>query len=106
MSSRGEVCSEIIMLAPQCYSMSLLESGDKRKAKGVGRRVTATLTHDDYKQRYLTRTELVKNVRRMQSFNHVIFNITQAKVALSFMDNKRAWLSANDSLPYGHYKLN
>ena len=102
---KGAVCSEIIMLAPKCYSMAV-EGGDKRKAKGVGRRVTATLTHDDYKQRYLTRTELVKNVKRMQSFNHVIFNITQAKVALSFMDNKRAWLSANDSLPYGHYKLN
>src|SRR3981189_3022759 len=87
---KGAVCSEIIMLAPKCYSMAV-EGGDKRKAKGVGRRVTATLTHDDYKQRYLTRTELVKNVRRMQSFNHVIFNITQAKVALSFMDNKRAW---------------
>src|SRR3981189_1264592 len=99
------VCSEIIILAPKCYSMAV-EGGDKHKAKGVGRRVTATLTHDDYKQRYLTRTELVKNVKRMQSFNHVIFNITQAKVALSFMDNKRAWLSANDSLPYGHYKLN
>ena len=93
------------MLAPKCYSMALLEGDDKRKAKGVGRRVTATLTHEDYKQRYLTRIELIKNVRRMQSFNHVIFNITQAKVALSFMDNKRAWITHNDSLPYGHYKL-
>ena len=83
-----------------------VDGGDKRKAKGVGKRVTKTLSHDDYKQRYLTRTELIKNIRRMQSFNHVIFNVTQAKVALSFMDNKRAWVAPNDSLPFGHYKLN
>ena len=103
---KGNVCREIIMLAPKCYSMAVDGGGDKRKAKGVGKRVTKTLSHDDYKQRYLTRTELIKNIRRMQSFNHVIFNVTQAKVDLSLIDNKRAWVAHNDSLPYGHYKLN
>ena len=86
--------------------MSLLEGDDKRKAKGVGLRVTATLTHDDYKQRYLTRTELVKNVRRTERSKDTIFSISKVKATLSFMHNKRAWLSANDSLPYGHHKLN
>jgi hypothetical protein len=86
--------------------MALIGGDDKRKAKGVGRRVTKTLTHQDYKERYETRTELIRKVRRMQSFNHTVFNITQAKVALSFIDNKRHWLSHNDSLPYGHYKIN
>jgi hypothetical protein len=102
---KGATCSEIIMLAPKCYSMSLLNGSVKTKAKGVGRRVTQTLTHEDYRQRYMTQTELIKTIKRMQSFKHVIYNIAQAKIALSFMDNKRYWLSDNDSLPYGHYKI-
>jgi hypothetical protein len=93
------------MLAPKCYSMSMVEGKDLRKAKGVSGRVTKAFTHDDYRQRYLTRTELLRSVKRMQSYNHVIFNITQSKVALSFRDNKRYWLTPNYSLPYGHYKI-
>ena len=51
------------------------------------------------------KTELRRSIRRMQSFKHVIFNINQDKVALSFFENKRAWTGDNESLPYGHYLL-
>ena len=103
---KGKICSEIVMLAPKCYSMALLDGGGTQKAKGVGKRVTKTLTHEDYKQRLLTRTELTRTITRMQSTKHHIYNIEQAKIALSFYDNKRNWVNDNDSLPYGHYKLN
>jgi hypothetical protein len=103
---KGKTCREIVMLAPKCYSMAMSDGGkDQRKAKGVGKSVIQKLSHNDYKQRYITRTELIRQVKRMQSFNHVIFNVTQSKIALSFMDNKRCWLSPNESLPYGHYKI-
>ena len=77
----------------------------KATAKGVGRAVKKTLTHEDYKNRFLLKTELCRDVRRMQSYNHVIYNIKQNKIALSFFENKRAWVDDNESLPYGHYKL-
>src|SRR3977135_61936 len=78
---KGKVCSEIIMLAPKCYSMALIGGDDKRKAKGVGRRVTKTLIHQDYKERYATRTELIRKDRRMQRLTHTIFNINSAQIA-------------------------
>ena len=77
----------------------------KSTAKGVGRSVQKTFTHDDYRDRHFAKTELRKSIRRMQSFGHKIFNIMQEKIALSFFENKRAWLDDNTSLPYGHYKV-
>ena len=34
--------------------------------------------------------------------NHQLQTITSSKVALSCMDDKRVWINANMSLPYGH----
>ena len=102
---KGEVCEEVILLAPKCYSFKLLGGALKATAKGVGRSVKKTLTHQDYKDRYLLRTELSKIVKRMQSFDHHIFNVKQRKIALSFFENKRGWVDHNTSFPYGHYKL-
>ena len=102
---KGEVCEEVVLLAPKCYSFKLLGGKVKATAKGVGRSVKETLTHQDYKDRYLHRTELSKVVKRMQSFNHYIYNMKQVKIALSFFENKRGWVDDNISFPYGHYKL-
>jgi hypothetical protein len=102
---KGEVCKEVVLLAPKCYSFKLLNDTTKATAKGVGKVVKRTLTHEDYKQRYVMRTELRKDIQRMQSFNHIIYNIKQRKIALSFFENKRGWLDGNTSLPYGHYRL-
>ena len=102
---KGEECEEVVLLAPKCYSFKFAGDKNKATAKGVGRAVKNTLTHKDYKDRYLLQTELSRDVKRMQSFNHVIHNITQNKIALSFFENKRAWVDSNFSYPYGHHKL-
>src|SRR5271156_5307858 len=68
-----------------------------RKVKGF--------THEDYRKVFYTEIEKSTNCRRMQSEKHVMYNIDQVKVALSHADDKRAWLSNNFSLPYGHYKI-
>jgi hypothetical protein len=102
---KGEICKEVVMLAPKCYSFQLVGDQNKATAKGVGRAVKNTLKHQDYKDRYLHHTEMLKTIKRMQSFKHHIYNIEQRKIALSFFENKRAWLDNNNSLPYGHYKL-
>jgi hypothetical protein len=102
---KGEICQEVVLLAPKCYSFKLVNNSIKATAKGVGKVVKRTLTHDDYRQRFFMRTELRKDIQRMQSYNHVIYNIKQRKIALSFFENKRGWLDDNNSLPYGHYRL-
>ena len=102
---KGETCQEVVLLAPKCYSFELVGGKTKATAKGVGRTVKNSLCHQDYKDRFLHQTEMSRVVKRMQSFNHHIFNIKQAKIALSFFENKRAWVDSNNSLPYGHYRL-
>ena len=77
----------------------------KATAKGVGKSVKERMTHQDYKDRYLHKTELSKIAKRMQSFDHRIYNMKQIKIALSWFENKRSWTDDNISLPYGHYKL-
>src|SRR5277367_1434270 len=101
---KGAVCSEIIMLTPKCYSMRIENEKSKCAANGVGRETIKTLNHDDYGTRILNCTELLRKVSRFQSFKHKLFSIRQTKVALTFFDNKRFWIGANESLPYGHYK--
>src|SRR5438477_5794301 len=92
---KGETCEEVVLLAPKCYSFKFAGDKNKATAKGVGRAVKNRLTHNDYKDRFLHQT-------RMQSYKHHIHNISQSKIALSFFENKRAWVGVNESLPYGH----
>jgi hypothetical protein len=103
----GHPYSEFILLRPKSYSMKALdqENEDKRKSKGVATRKVKGFTHDDNRKVFYTEIEKSTNCRRMQSVKHVMYNIDQVKVALSHADDKRAWLSNNFSLPYGHYRI-
>jgi hypothetical protein len=102
---KGVAIKEVVLLAPKCYSFEDVNGETKSTAKGVGRTIRKTLKHSDYKDRYLLHNELKKQINRMQSFKHVIYNISQTKIALSFFENKRAWVGKNFSLPYGHHKV-
>src|SRR3977135_4381336 len=102
---KGVVCKEVVLLAPKCYSFELIGGKVKATAKGVGRSVRERLTHQDYRDRFQQKTELNRTVNRLQSYDHKIFQISQDKIALSWFENKRAWINDNASLPYGHYKL-
>src|SRR5438552_6444835 len=100
----GKICTEFILLRPKSYSMKTIDStGDKRKSKGVARRKVKALTHADYKNVFANQVEISANCRRMQSVLHVVYNVEQYKIALSYGDDKRAWFSNNFSLPYGHW---
>ena len=79
---------------------------DKRKCKGIVRGKIATLTHDDYKSVFFNQREISADNRRMQSIMHIVYNVNQHKIALSYADDKRAWFSNNFSLPYGHWLFN
>ena len=76
---------------------------DKKKSKGVPKRKIKGFTHDDFRNVYFNQVELSTNCRRMQSIKHVMHNVEQTKIALSYADDKRAWYSKNYSLPYGHF---
>jgi hypothetical protein len=43
--------------------------------------------------------------RRIGSEQHELFTLATVKRALSFWEDKRAWIDSNCSLPYGHCRL-
>ena len=47
---KGEICEEVILLAPKCYSFKMIGGKPNATAKGVGK---ATLTHDDYRNLFI-----------------------------------------------------
>ena len=123
--SAGRTFKEFILLQPKMYSMSYLDNADEsyRKAKDVQRSVVQKqLTHHDYRQMYNSVSviyeqrdngddddlapPLVKRQRRFASVSHQLYTIDQSKVALNCRDNKRMWISQNESVPFGHYSLN
>jgi cell fate (sporulation/competence/biofilm development) regulator YlbF (YheA/YmcA/DUF963 family) len=124
--SAGRVFEEFVLLQPKMYSMSYVGQTDEqslRRAKGVQRDIVKTgLTHQDYRNMYNnifayynddddieTHREgpsLVKRQRRFVSLKHQVYTVETKKVALRCRDNKRQWIEANTSLPFGHFKLN
>ena len=104
----GKVYSEFVLLRPKSYSMkpaAEAELGTKKRCKGIPRRKVAGFTHADYRGVYTRQIEKSVTCRRMQSTLHVVYNIEQLKTGLSYADDKRAWLSNNYSLPYGHHMI-
>ena len=102
----GERIEEAVLLKPKCYSLltNTLKTC-KKTAKGVQRCVRTAISHQEYKNVYLHNMQVSKNMRRFQSKDHVVYTIQQNKWALSVADDKRAWVSKNKSLPFGHYGL-
>ena len=102
----GEKLVEAVLLKPKCYSMQTASGKvSNTRAKGVQYYVKNRIPHDKFVQVYQLQEELVRGTRRFESTNHVVSTIQQQKWALSSMDTKRAWVDANTSLSYGHYRL-
>src|SRR5277367_2831912 len=101
----GQVVREAVLLKPKCYSMITVAGYEKKTAKRVHFCVRQAIAHDKYREVFERQIEIVRTVRRFQTENHVVSTIQQQKWALSCTDTKRAWISANTSLPYGHYAL-
>jgi hypothetical protein len=102
----GEKLVEAVLLKPKCYSMQTASGRVcKKRAKGIQYCVKNRIPHEKFVQVYRLQEELVRSTRRFETNNHVVSTIRQQKWALSCLDTKRAWLDANTSLPYGHYRL-
>uniref|UniRef100_A0A1I8IWK3 DNA-directed DNA polymerase n=1 Tax=Macrostomum lignano TaxID=282301 RepID=A0A1I8IWK3_9PLAT len=98
---------EWILLRPKLYSFAAVNSSkDKRRAKGVQRSVVQNeICHADYCETLMKMEEKSWLTRRIASEHHELFTTATLKRALSFWEDKRAWLAANQSLPYGHWRL-
>ena len=86
----GNVLREAVLLKPKCYSMLAVSGAEKKTAKGLQYCVRQRLSHTKYFEVYNRQLELVRNVRRFQSTDHVVNTIEQQKWCLSITDTKRA----------------
>ena len=103
----GHIITEMILLKPKMYSIETLNmTKDVRRAKGIKRSVVKKFTHKKYKEIYMNECDMMCEYKNLISKNHVVSTANILKRGLSFWEDKRAWISNNFSLPYGHYKLN
>ena len=104
--AEGDPFIEWYLLRPKCYSMKAYKGKDKMRAKGVSRSTLGNeITHASYKQAYNNQVCLSHEQRRINSEKHETFTLKFTKVSLNFWEDKRAWVSKNLSLPYGHHTL-
>ena len=99
----GQLLEEMILLRPKMYSMKFAdEPSSIKRAKGISRSIVSQMSHQDYRNAYDHKTETHVNMTILRSKLHTINTITFRKRALSAWEDKRVWLSANESLPHGH----
>ena len=78
----------------------------KKRAKGVQNYIVRKrLSHTHYKE--VWEKSLIENVinRCIGSDKHQLYTFAVQKHALSSFEDKRAWVTCNKSLPYGHFLL-
>ena len=99
--------SEVICLAPKCYSVLLDDGTLKNTAKGVNRSQKANFRHDTYRD---VHDGIVNEIRApcstIRSIKNKLYTVNVVKKALSKMDSKRFWLNSIQSVGYGHPKIN
>ena len=100
----GEEIEEFICLSPKSYSYKMVNQKRDCRLKGVKQYKKKVITHDDYRDAYEQWSIKRVNQRNIQSTHHQLRTVNMNKVALSAFEDKRYWLSANYSVPYGHYK--
>ena len=96
---------EGVFLRPKCYSILSNEPNSHiLRAKGITLG-GSDINHDSYLKSYNESVEINVQQTKITSINHQLFTKKNSKRALSAIDNKRHWLSKNESVAYGHYSL-
>ena len=110
----GQIITEFIGLKPKMYSFKIdkkhLDSKTKlehKKAKGVPKKtLKRALDFENYRKTLEENENKKIKFNSIRSYNHQLFSIESNKQGLSNYDNKRYYLSNDESYPHGHYRIN
>ena len=104
--TQGEAIQSLLMQAPKTYS--ILTENDHRtaRAKGIQRHIRDKISHYEYRQTQLNHEMHTVSQTSIRSNKHFLHTVTQSKRALACWDSKRFWLDDNNSVPYGHHRIN
>ena len=103
----GQTISQFIGLKPKSYAFTIHgEEEEQKKSKGVVKhKVKKELTYQNYHEALFQNKKHEITYNFIRSRNHQLFSMSQVKQSLSNYENKRYYIDAFNSLPYGHYKL-
>lgn len=105
--NNGKIMTEFVGLRSKMYSVRVNNQDAIKKAKGVKKYVLKkSICFDDYLTCIQTNCIISLDQNSIRSKNHVVYTITQKKIALSGKDDKRYILPDGiKTLPHGHYSL-
>ncbi len=98
---------DVVLLRPLCYSILLQDGAVKMACKGINRPNQNELKHEPYRDIVLQKKHSVyTQCYYITSVKNQLQTITRRKLALSFLDTKRYWVSPTQSHGYGFFTLN
>ena len=102
----GRLIKEMICLRPKMYSMLFVDQDAMttkqiKRAKGIAKPVVKTFRHQAYQTAFHDKSESYVDMKFLQSKSHTMKTTTTRKRGLSAWEDKRCWVSENESLPYG-----
>jgi hypothetical protein len=103
----GRVIREIILVAPKVYY--ILVDGDEKpvkRLKGVDRSAVKDIDFNDYRDAVFKDRVKYIGCTRIRSLKLNLYTRYEVKKALSNSENKREWVSVNQSHAYGYIPPN
>ena len=99
----GQTLEEMILLRPKMYSMKYKDTDTSiKRAKGISRHIVRDMKHKTYREAFEEKKTTHVQMTILRSKQHTIKTTTFNKRALSAWEDKRCWLTENESLPHGH----
>lgn len=97
---------EFCGLRSKMYSVRFLDDSSQKRAKGVPRRVLATINHEEYLLCLSNMCVLEHSFRAIRSQKHQLYTMRHVKSCLSPFDDKRFLLpGCTNTLAYGHFRV-
>ena len=96
---------EFVALKAKQYSF-IVNNKNTMKNKGLlGVVAKSRLCHENFLDSLLNATTMSVKFKSIQSHQHQVGIDLNEKIAVTCYDDKRYYLNALESLPYGHYKI-
>lgn len=105
--NNGKIMTEFVGLRSKMYSVRVNNRDAIKKAKGVKQYVLKkSICFEDYLNCIRNNCIISRDQNSIRAKDHVVYTITQNKIALSGADDKRHILPDGiNTLPHGHYSL-
>ena len=103
----GKIITRFIGLKPKSYAFTTHgEDEEHKKSKGVVKhKVKKELTYQNYHEALHQNKKHEITYNFIRSKTHQIYSMSQVKQSLSNYENKRYYVDAFSSIPYGHYSI-